>query len=120
MNVAFDPTEGLTGQFGEAVTNNGNVEYKVAFSDSAILRMDDSNNGACVDYRPSEGLSIGLDYVLYNANDGSRSLFSSGTVIEKEDGDNTYEAYISNWGAYIFYEYLSLSACFKWSCREPS
>merc|ERR1719197_1775268 len=42
LSVDFDPTEGLTGQFGEAVTKNGNVEYKVAFSDSAILRMDDS------------------------------------------------------------------------------
>merc|ERR1719473_1288310 len=105
LSVEFNPTEGATGELGKAITNDGNLEFRVAFSDSSILRVDGNGDGACINYQQGEGISVYLDYVLFNANDGSRSLFSSGTVIEKEDGDNTYEAYISNWGAYIFYEY---------------
>merc|ERR1719473_159243 len=105
LSVEFNPTEGATGELGKAITNDGNLEFRVAFSDSSILRVDGNGDGACINYQQGEGISVYLDYVLFNANDGSRSLFSSGTVIEKEDTDNTYEAYISNWGAYIFEQY---------------
>ena len=105
LSVEFNPTEGAIGQLGQAITYDGDREYKIAFSDTAVVRVDDMNNGACLDYRNENAINIYLDYVLFNANDGSRSLFSSGTVIEKVVGSNTYNAYISNWGAHVFDKY---------------
>ena len=105
LSVEFNPAEGATGQLGQAITYDGDREYKIAFSDTAVVRVDDMNNGACLDYRNENAINIYLDYVLFNANDGSRSLFSSGTVIEKVVGSNTYNAYISNWGAHVFDKY---------------
>jgi hypothetical protein len=98
--VEYDSTEGASGQKGSAISKDGfsNTQYRIAFSDAAILREEVGGNSACVDYDPDNSLVMKLDYVLFNANDGSRSLFSSGTmVVEPANG---YEAYISNWGAW--------------------
>lgn len=103
LAAEFDSTEGATGPLGTAITDNGSgTQYKVAFSDAAILREEVGGDTVCVDFSAANSMAIGLDYVLFDAADGSRSLFSSGAVVQKDVSGTTYGAYVSNWGAFLF------------------
>lgn len=96
LSVQYDQNTGV----GQAITSDGSDVYNIAFSEDAYLRELEGGSTVCVEFDTVNSITSADNYVLFNADDGSRSLFSSGSMVTSADG--TKEAYIDNWGGWSF------------------